>query len=330
MENIKKQTVKVEGEQWQNAVNSALEKALKRAELPGFRKGHVPKDVFLKKYGKEALYDDAINECLNEKYFEIVKDLKVIDQPRVDIKSLDDNGFEAEITLTLYPTVELGEYKNLDVKKPDTKVSKKEIDETIENMRKRFAENVIKEGEVVSGDVAIIDFEGFKDGVAFEGGKGENYSLTIGSNTFIPGFEDQVIGMKKGEEKDINVTFPEDYHEESLKGNYLLMNYVEIALQEYIEKNGPLFDKVEAPLVAIVKRTSNSYSKNNICDNDNIENGRIINTIMSALGYSDNPLMMDIYSCFRICKNVEEAKMEFIFTSYDKFKLIINELDRVV
>lgn len=120
------------------------------------------------------------------------------------------------------------------------------------------------------------------------------------------------------------------FHEESLKGNYLLMNYVEIALQEYIEKNGPLFDKVEAPLVAIVKRTSNSYSKNNICDNDNIENGRIINTIMSALGYSDNPLMMDIYSCFRICKNVEEAKMEFIFTSYDKFKLIINELDRVV
>ena len=120
------------------------------------------------------------------------------------------------------------------------------------------------------------------------------------------------------------------FHDSALKQSYLLKNYVEIALNEYIEKNGPLFDKVEVPLVAIVKRTSNSYSKNNICDNDNIENGRIINTIMSALGYSDNPLMMDIYSCFRICKNVEEAKMEFIFTSYDKFKLIINELDRVV
>ena len=126
------------------------------------------------------------------------------------------------------------------------------------------------------------------------------------------------------------LTFKRMYRDGSLKENYMLMNYVEAALKEYIERNGSLFDKVDIPLVAIIKRTSNSYDTNKICDNDNLENGRIVNSIMSAIGYSDNPMIMDIYSCFRVCKNIEEAKTEFIFTSYDKFKLIINELDRVV
>ena len=125
------------------------------------------------------------------------------------------------------------------------------------------------------------------------------------------------------------LTLKRMYKNSSLKENYMLMNYVDIAIQDYIEKNGLLFSKVDIPLIAIIKRTSNDFSANKICDNDNLENGRIINTIMSSLGYSDNAMVMDYYSCFRICKHEEEVGTEFIFTSYDKFKLIINELDRV-
>lgn len=125
------------------------------------------------------------------------------------------------------------------------------------------------------------------------------------------------------------LTFKRMYRDNSLKENYMLMNYVDIAIKEYVEKNGTLFDKVDAPFVGIIKRKSNSYHQNKICDNDNLENGRIINLIASAIGHSDNPMVMDIYSCFRLCKSEEETGMEFIFTSYDKFKAIINELDRV-
>ena len=125
---------------------------------------------------------------------------------------------EFSFSLTLYPEVKLGKYTGLGVKKESVEVTDEEVNKTIDEMRNRYAENVVKEGAIENGDIAIIDFDGYKDGVAFEGGKAENYSLEIGSNTFIPGFEDQLIGMKKGEEKDINVTFPEDYHSEELKG----------------------------------------------------------------------------------------------------------------
>ncbi len=213
--------IKVEGEKWQNALDEAYKKAVKKVKIDGFRPGKAPKEVFLKKYGKESLYNDAMNMCLGDAYDQMLdenKDLEIVSQPLVDLNSVDEKGVEFKFILTLKPTVKLGKYKGLGVKKETVKVTKKEIEENIENMRKRFAENVEKDGKIENGDIAIIDFEGFKDGIAFEGGKGENYSLTIGSNTFIPGFEEQLIGMKKGEEKEINVTFPEDYHSEELKG----------------------------------------------------------------------------------------------------------------
>ena len=221
MENVKKETIKIEGKKWTDAVEAAVDKALKNANMPGFRKGHVPKDVFLKKNPKEAFYMDAANVCLNDAYMELLKknkDLELVAEPQIDIKNIDEKGIEFEFTLTLKPEVKLGKYTGLKVKKEEVKVSKEEINKTIDEMRNRYAENVVKKGAVASGDIAVIDFEGFKDGVAFPGGKGENYSLTIGSNTFIPGFEDQIIGMKKGESKDIEVTFPEDYQAEELKG----------------------------------------------------------------------------------------------------------------
>nr|MBP3258760.1 trigger factor [Bacilli bacterium] len=221
MEKTKTVEIKVEGKKWETAIDNALEKNLKNANIPGFRKGHVPKDVFLKKYGKESLYMDAANESLNDAYKELIeknKDLELVAEPEINIKDINDKGITFEFTLTLKPEVKLGKYTGLNVKKESTKVTKEEINKTIGEMRNRYAENVTKKGAVANGDIAVIDFEGFKDGVAFAGGKGENYSLTIGSNTFIPGFEDQLIGMKKGEVKEIEVTFPKDYQAEELKG----------------------------------------------------------------------------------------------------------------
>jgi len=221
MKNVKEINVKIEGKEWKEALDKAFDKANAKAKIDGFRPGKAPKDVFLKKYGKESLYMDAADIVLEEAYhqvFEDNKDLEIVAQPEIGLKSIDENGVEFIFTLTLKPEVKLGKYKGLGVKKESVKVTKEEVEHEIEHLRSHYAENVVKEGAVATGDIAIIDFEGFKDGVAFEGGKGENYSLTIGSNTFIPGFEDQIIGMNKGEEKEINVTFPEDYHSEELKG----------------------------------------------------------------------------------------------------------------
>ena len=221
MENTKKVEIKIEGKTWTSALDKSLEKNLANADIKGFRKGHVPKDVFLKKYGKESLYMEAANYALNEAYVELFnknKDLEIVAEPEIDIKNVDDKAIEFEFTLTLKPEVKLGKYTGLNVKKDSVKVTKEEVNKTIDEMRNRYAENVTKKGNVENGDIAVIDFEGFKDGVAFEGGKGENYSLTIGSGTFIPGFEEQLIGMKKGETKEIEVTFPKDYQSEELKG----------------------------------------------------------------------------------------------------------------
>lgn len=219
--NEKEIVIKVDGKKWQDALDEAYKKANKTAKIDGFRPGKAPKEIFMKKYGKESLYHDAMNMCVDDAYDKMLeenKDLEIVAQPILSLNSVDESGVEFKFILTLKPTVKLGQYKDLGVKKDIVKVTKKEISENIESMRKRYAENVPKDGKLENGDIAIIDFEGFKDGVAFEGGKGENYSLTIGSNTFIPGFEEQLIGMEKGEEKNINVTFPEDYHSEDLKG----------------------------------------------------------------------------------------------------------------
>ncbi len=218
---MKEVTIKIEGKEWENAMDKAFQKANKKAKIDGFRPGKAPKDIFLKKYGKESLMMDAADLVINDAYLKMLeenKDLEIVAQPELNLKSLDENGVEFIFKLTLKPEVKLGKYKGLKVKKGSTKATEEEIDETIMNMRNRYAENQVKEGPVAGGDVAIIDFEGFKDDVPFEGGKGEDYSLKIGSHTFIPGFEEAIIGMKKGESKDINLTFPEDYHSEDLKG----------------------------------------------------------------------------------------------------------------
>ena len=219
--NVKEITIKIEGKEWEDALDKAFEKANKKVKIDGFRQGKAPKEVFIKKYGEESLFMDAADLVLQPAYQKMLdenKDVEIVAQPEVALKSISKDGVEFVFTITTKPEVKLGKYKKLGVKKEKVEVTKEEIESALNETLNRYAENVVKEGKVENGDIAIIDFEGFKDGVAFEGGNGENYSLTIGSNTFIPGFEDQIIGMSKDEEKDINVTFPEDYHSEDLKG----------------------------------------------------------------------------------------------------------------
>ena len=214
-------TIKIEGEEWEIAQDKAFKKRNKNAKIDGFRPGKAPKDVFIKHYGKESLYFDAADSLMNEAYKKVMEKEKVIPvvEPKVDIKSIDDTGVEFVFTIITKPEVKIKKYKGLGIKPETVRVTKEEINHEIEHLLEHYTELVTKEkGKVEKGNVAVIDFDGYKDGVAFDGGKSENYSLEIGSNTFIPGFEDQIIGMKTGEEKDINVTFPEDYHEKSLAG----------------------------------------------------------------------------------------------------------------
>ena len=168
------------------------------------------------------------------------KDVEIVTQPEIALKSITGEYVEFLFTITGRPEVKLGKYTKLGVKKESTKVSKEEIDNALNELRNRYAEMETKKGKVENGDTAVIDFEGFKDGVAFDGGKGENYSLEIGSNTFIPGFEEQIVGMKAGEEKDINVTFPEEYHSEELKGQPVVFK---VKVNEVKTKVLPEMDK---------------------------------------------------------------------------------------
>ena len=218
-DNVFEEIVKIEKKEFQNAIDKAFEKKKPELKMDGFRKGKVPKDVYFNKVGKESLYMDALDIILPNAYDKVMVNYKPIIDPKVEINSISEDGVELKFTITTMPKVEIKKYKGLNIKKPEVEVTEEEIDHELGHVVERFTELVIKEdGEVELGNVAVIDFEGFKDGKPFDGGKGENYSLEIGSNTFIPGFEDQVIKMKKGEEKEIKVTFPEDYHQEDLKG----------------------------------------------------------------------------------------------------------------
>ena len=216
--NVFQETVKFNKKEFEDAIDKAYENKKSEIKMDGFRKGKVPKDIYFKKAGKEPLYMDALEILLPQAYDKALKNYKPIVEPKVDIKKVGEDGVEFLFTITTMPEVTISKYKGLNVKKDKVKVSKEEIDHEIGHLLERFAELEVKEGKIEDGDIAIIDFEGFKDGVAFEGGKAENYSLEIGSGSFIPGFEEQLIGMEKDEEKDVKVTFPEDYHQEDLKG----------------------------------------------------------------------------------------------------------------
>lgn len=224
---MKKQiNYKVSGEEWNEAKDKAFTKIVKKAKVDGFRQGKVPRNVYEKKYGTGDIISTAMEELVDKKYREVMISEKIVPvlEPKLEIVSADDNGFEVNMTFILDPEVKLGKYKKLKVKKDTVKVTKKEIEHEVGHILDRYAELVTKEGSVEEGDTAIIDFKGFKDNEAFEGGSAENYSLEIGSHSFIPGFEEGVIGMKREESKDINLTFPEDYMAKDLAGKEVVFN----------------------------------------------------------------------------------------------------------
>lgn len=210
----------VKGTEWKGLQDKAYVKVCKSAKVDGFRPGKAPRELYEKKYGKQDIMMEAADMAIKSEYERLLNDEKItpVIEPKVSLVKCDEDELEVKFEFVLEPKIELGKYTNLGIKKDKVKVTKEEVDNRIKSLLDEYAEIEVKDGSVVDGDIAVIDFTGFKDGVEFEGGKGENYSLTIGSKSFIPGFEDAIIGMKKGEEKDINLTFPEDYMAEELKG----------------------------------------------------------------------------------------------------------------
>ncbi len=215
--NTEKITIEIKGEAWEKALDKSFKKNVKKANIDGFRKGNVPKDIYLKNYGIESLFEDAYLAVVDDAFKEAQDKAKVKAeiQPSVDIKKIDKDGITFEFTFIGKPEVKLGQYKDLKVKKEKVAVTKEEVDAKINQLREQFADITVKEGGVVeTGDTAVIDFVGEVDGKPLDGGSGENYPLEIGTNTFIPGFEDGVLGMKVDETKDLHLKFPENYTKE--------------------------------------------------------------------------------------------------------------------
>lgn len=225
--NIHEVVIKIDGEAWVTALDKAFAKKQKTTKVDGFRQGKVPREVYEKQFGKESLFIDAADTVLQEAYGRAMEESKLLPvvQPAVDLKSLDETGVEFTFKIVTKPELKVTKYKGLNVKPEKVEVTEEEINHELGHLLEKYTELVTKEtGKVENGDIAVIDFEGFKDKVAFDGGKGENYSLEVGSNTFIPGFEEQVVGMKTGEEKEINVTFPEEYGAKDLAGKAVVFN----------------------------------------------------------------------------------------------------------
>ncbi|EHO54022.1 trigger factor [Lentilactobacillus kisonensis] len=203
-------------------LDRAFEKNKKSIRVPGFRKGKVPRSIFTKMYGEEALYEDALNILLPDEYSKAVSEAKIepVDQPKINVESMEKGKpWVIKANVTVKPDVKLGDYKDLSVPKQNTRVYQKDVDAELEKKRESQAELVLKEGKAAEkGDTVVIDFEGKVDGKPFEGGKAENHSLELGSNSFIPGFEDQLVGHKAGEDVEVKVTFPKDYQAKELAG----------------------------------------------------------------------------------------------------------------
>lgn len=215
--NVHEIEVKIEGKEWSDILDKVFNKKRKEVKIDGFRKGSVPKEVYMKKVGIESLYMDAVDAAVGSAYKKALSDNKLLPviEPKIDVSNISKDEVVFKFTIVTKPDIKLGDYKNLDVKKQSAKISKKEIEDKIKNLQSKYAEIVEKEkGTAEEGNTAIIDFIGYVDGKELEGGKGENYPLELGSNTFIPGFEENVKGMKINEEKSIDLKFPENYTED--------------------------------------------------------------------------------------------------------------------
>ena len=234
-------TIEVGAQEFEAAVEKAYQKMRRKINVPGFRPGKAPRKIIEGMYGAEVFYEEAINIAFPEAYEAAVKEqeLQVVGYPAVEVEGqVTKDGFTFKATVPVYPEVKLGQYKGLSAEKEEVKVSASDVDTRLKALADRNTRLVSVDREAKEGDTAVIDFEGFLDGKSFDGGKGENYSLELGSHTFIPGFEEQVVGMKAGDEKDLHVTFPEDYHQD-LAGKAVVFK---VKVHEVKEKEVPAMD----------------------------------------------------------------------------------------
>ncbi|NVX21340.1 trigger factor [Listeria monocytogenes] len=241
--NVGKLTFEIEQEKVKEGLDRAFVKVRKTLNVPGFRKGKVPRQIFNQRFGEEALFQDALDILLPEVYSAAIDEAGIdpVDTPQVNIESMEKGEtwvLTAEVTVK--PEVKLGDYKGLEVEKRETELTTEELEAELKQLQERQAELVVKEdAPAENGDTVILDFEGFKDGVAFEGGQAENHSLELGSGQFIPGFEEKLVGLKAGDEADIELTFPEEYHAEDLAGQPVVFK---VKLHEIKTKEVPALD----------------------------------------------------------------------------------------
>ena len=261
--------VKLDGAEWEKCLDDTFKNKVKDVKIDGFRKGTVPKDIYLKKFGIESLFMDAADAALPTLYRKLMdenKDLEPAVMPTVDIKNINEKEIVVTFSVVTKPEVKLGKYKDLKIEKEKIEVTEEEIEHELGHLKEQFIEIKAKEdGVVEEGNEVRIDFEGFKDNVPFEGGKSENYRLVIGSHSFIPGFEEGIIGMKVGEEKELNLKFPEDYHAEELKGKDVVFKVKvnEISERVYPEMNDDFFKDLAIPEVDTEEKLRD-FLKNNI------------------------------------------------------------------
>ncbi len=241
--NMAKLTIEAAAEEFENAIEKAYQKNKNKLSIPGFRKGKVPRKMIERMYGKEVFYEDAVNDLLPDAYEDALEECEeeIVSSPKIEVIQVEAGKpliFTAEVATK--PEIGLGKYKGVKIDKIDTEVTEEEVNAQVDRERENNARNIaVEDRPVKDGDMTVIDFEGFVDGVAFEGGKGEDYPLTIGSGAFIPGFEEQLVGAEIGKEVEVNVTFPENYQAEELKGKAALFK---CTVKEIKEKELPELD----------------------------------------------------------------------------------------
>ncbi|AZV90097.1 trigger factor [Bacillus amyloliquefaciens] len=260
-------TVEVDAETFKTALDDAFKKVVKQVSIPGFRKGKVPRGLFEQRFGVEALYQDALDILLPVEYPKAVEEagIEPVDRPEIDVEKIEKGEsliFTAKVTVK--PEVKLGDYKGLGIEKDDVSVTDEDVQNELKALQERQAELVVKEeGAVENGDTVVLDFEGFVDGEAFEGGKAENYSLEVGSGSFIPGFEEQLTGLEAGAEKDLEVTFPEEYHAEELAGKPAVFKVKihEIKAKELPELNDEFAKDIDEEVETLAELTEKTKKR---------------------------------------------------------------------
>ncbi|CAM2879079.1 trigger factor [Erysipelothrix tonsillarum] len=280
-------TVEVEEKAWKKAQEKTLDNAIKNVEIQGFRKGQAPKELARKHVNEQMIMMDAVNAIANEAFVAGMVEQKIepVATPELDIEAMTEDALTLKFIVTVKPEVELGEYKGLEIKRKRITVSAKDIEAELEKLREEQAELQLKEGAVENGDTVVMDFEGFKDGVAFEGGKGENYTLEIGSNSFIPGFEEAMIGMVSEDEKDLDITFPEEYHVEDLAGQPVVFKVKlhEVKTKVLPELNDEFVELLDDEEITSLDALKDSIKKNLKAQREQAEEDRVNEELVETI-----------------------------------------------